>query len=520
MLIGAPASFAMLALLAACSTTDNATSGGLSGGTGTSRGGSDGASGSSTTSGGGMSNPDETGGGGGAGGSSNGAGGGESGAGGSGGTSVATGPACPMGTAMNTSGLVIKRPEIGARKLGTLAAPDVIRIDHDPKTGDIVYMNRGGKFWKVDPQSGASTPIEANYTGGTDHRGMAYGPDGALYTLSHGTNGGVLVRKGTPGSPRTWSNFLTSAPYNPGNTTFDHWFAGVIVSPDNMSVFISSGSRSDHGEVEANEREVPLTSAIFRVPASSNNLMLQADDASLKPYLYADGLRNSFDMAFNADGELFAGDNGPDMDLPDEINWIREGKNYGFPWRFGAEDSPALDPKYNPAGDTRLHTGFFAADMKKWVYDPGMPPKPATPLIDAIVNHGPDLDHMRTSSTANIEDASSNGTTLSGVTGHRSPLGLAFDVKGALCGDYYKAGFVVSYGALLDVLGDPGQDLALMQLTKANSGEYEMNMTVIVAGFTAPVDSVLVDNKLYVVENRFMGTPGQIYEITFPTPAK
>lgn len=69
------------------------------------------------------------------------------------------------------------------------------------------------------------------------------------------------------------------------------------------------------------------------------------------------------------------------------------------------------------------------------------------------------------------------------------------------------------------MLQDAGQDLALMQLTKVN-GEYEMNMTVLVGGFTAPVDSVLVDNKLYVIENRYTGNPGQIYEITFPVPAK
>ena len=114
---------------------------------------------------------------------------------------------------------------------------------------------------------------------------------------------------------------------------------------------------------------------------------------------------------------------------------------------------------------------------------------------------------MRTSRTANVEDASMKGMPIAGITGHRSPLGLGFDVKGALCGDYYKSGFVLSYGALLDVLQDGGQGFALMQLTKVN-GEYEMKTTVIVTGFTAPVDSVLVDNKLYVVENRFMGTPG------------
>ena len=265
--VGGAAFFA----LASCTTADEPSGSNAHGGNGTggenTGGNTDigGASGSPASGSGGMSNSGGSEGGG--------AGVAVGGAGGAGGGAVATSPACAMGAATNTSGLAIKRPEIGARKLGNAAVPDVIRIDRDPKSGDLVYMNRGGKFWKVDPASGMSTPTEAGYTGGTDHRGMAFAPDGTLYTLSHNTNGGVIIRKGAPGATRAWSTLLTSAPYNPGNTTFDHWFAGVIVSPDNMSVYFSSGSRSDHGEVEADEREVPLTSAIFRVPASSNNLV-------------------------------------------------------------------------------------------------------------------------------------------------------------------------------------------------------------------------------------------------------
>src|SRR5258706_2896428 len=149
-------------------------------------------------------------------------------------------------------------------------------------SGAIVYMSREGKFWKVDPTSGMSTPTEAGYTGGGgDHRGMAFAPDGTLYTLSHNGQNGVLIRKGSPGATRTWTTLVNSAGYPAGGTNFDHKFAGLLVSPDNMSVFFSSGSRSDHGEVEAGIREVPLTSAIFKVPASSNNLMLANDDTAL-----------------------------------------------------------------------------------------------------------------------------------------------------------------------------------------------------------------------------------------------
>ena len=75
-------------------------------------------------------------------------------------------------------------------------------------------------------------------------------------------------------------------------------------------------------------------------------------DQGIAPYLFADGTRNTFDMAWNADGELFGGDNGPDIDLPDEVNVLRQGKHYGFPWRFGAEANPVLDPAYTATGDT------------------------------------------------------------------------------------------------------------------------------------------------------------------------
>jgi hypothetical protein len=291
----------------------------------------------------------------------------------------------------------------------------------------------------------------------------------------------------------------------------------LIVSPDNQYLYMSSGSRTDHGEAEAGPREVALTSAIFRLPTSGNNLNLPNDETALKTagYLFADGLRNPFDMGFSADGELFAADNGPDMDLPDEFNWVREGMHYGFPWRFGSEANPVLDPAYTPAGDERLHGGFQAVDDNKYVYDSGFPPPPAM-MIDAIKNNGPDADKFRPGPTATAAtDASDMAMPFHGLTGHRSPLGVTFDNESLLCGDYYKSAFVLSFGAFLDVLGDRGEDLLLLQLTKVGT-EYEMKTTQLVTGFTAPIDSVMVDNKLYVVE---YGEGSSVYEITFPLPA-
>ena len=104
---------------------------------------------------------------------------------------------------------------------------------------------------------------------------------------------------------------------------------------------------------------------------------------------------------------------------------------------------------------------------------------------------------------------------LAGITGHRSPLGIAFDKTGALCGEYYKAGFLFSYGAVVaDALGDAGGDLLLLSLTKAN-GAYTMKAKQIAKGMKFPMDAVLVGNRLFVIGN---GDAAQVFVFVLPTP--
>jgi mono/diheme cytochrome c family protein len=58
--------------------------------------------------------------------------------------------------------------------------------------------------------------------------------------------------------------------------------------------------------------------------------------------VFASGFRNPYDLAFSPSGELFAGDNNPDaLDdtlhylPPEELNYVRQGRHYGFPDAFG-----------------------------------------------------------------------------------------------------------------------------------------------------------------------------------------
>jgi glucose/arabinose dehydrogenase len=286
----------------------------------------------------------------------------------------------------------------------------------------------------------------------------------------------------------------------------------LAVSPDGMYVYFGSGSRTDHGEDHGGIREVPLSSAIFRIPTATATGMIMNTDQSAGTILFADGTRNTFDLAFNDAGDLFGAENGPDMDLPDEINFIEMGKHYGFPFRMGAVDNPVRDQNY-VWSNTCLPPTLQAVTLGTYEYDAGFaaPPQGVT-FTDPVLNHGPDSDKFRVCPDGAPMDGSDTQTPVAGITGHKSPLGLNFDTAGELCGDYNKAGFFVTYGAVEDRFMDGGRDLNLARMTKVGAA-YEMEVTQLVAGFEfAPIDAALVGNKIYTVE--FGG--GSITEITLP----
>ena len=118
-------------------------------------------------------------------------------------------------------------------------------------------------------------------------------------------------------------------------TPFDHKMAGNAVSPDGQFIYVSTNSRTNHGEVAGLGREDDLNILILKIPTNpSSPIDLRNDKAWLRNngYLYAEGIRNGFDMAFDNNGNLFEVENSGQRDDPEEMNWIREGKHYGFPY--------------------------------------------------------------------------------------------------------------------------------------------------------------------------------------------
>lgn len=455
---------------------------------------------------------------------------------GGGGSGSAGGPAlvaCKAGvTALNGSGLTVSAADVGAFKLADKSAG--WKMAYDPIGKVVVAVAGNGTLSSFDPNftlptTAATAPVgtikaydsggyaaENGFTGGDSHRGIVFDSKGTLYVLAvrGGGNVGVSIKKGVlngAGPARTWTVLVsTSQGFAAGGTNFDHSFSGLTISPDDASLFFSSGSRTDHGEMEAGAGEVPLSSAVFKVPTATATDM-KNDMAALAGVLFADGTRNAFDMAFNAAGDLIGVDNGPDMDLPDEINWLQQGKNYGFPFRFGGTNNPVAEAGYSAAGDKRLHPGYQAVDTNKYVFDASLAAPAGAAFVDPIMNMGPDANIARADKAA---DPAPVAAGLPGITGHRSPLGIAFDTAGASCGAYYKQGLVLSYGSVkADALGDEGRDLLLVTLTKAGD-KYTMTSKQIAKGIEAPMDGVLVGNRFFT--SGYGNAP--MYVFVLPTP--
>ena len=397
-----------------------------------------------------------------------------------------------------------------------------IRIAKHPVTGEMYYLGVNGLIYSVDVQAGMSERLYA----WPDHgikvaTGFAIGPDGTFFLVGNPTLDGNnigLIRKGSLiGDERVWTTVAESEPYAE-SAGRDHKFNAIEVSPDGRFLFVNSGSRTDHGEELNKGREYPITSAIFRLPIDAENLLLPNDEEGLTPFLFADGVRNSFDLAFAPNGDLFATENSDTRANPEELNWIRQGHHYGFPWRIGSYDNPQRFADFNPPeSDKLLVEGINMEDT--FYNDPTFPPPPAGVVFtDPVVNLGPDADKFRDPADGLIKDASDEGVSIHSFTPHSSPLGLVFDRELALGQQWRGDGFCLSQNDAnrrkYKPFGDPGEDLLHLDLRKAADGQsYSMRVTRLAQGFDSPVDAVISGSKIYILEYK---NSGRLWEVSLP----
>jgi hypothetical protein len=342
---------------------------------------------------------------------------------------------------------------------------------------------------------------------------------------------GVLQSNGS----REWTTILTTTTYPTSSASGDHGFTGITADPQKEYLYFSGGSRTSFGEVQTSNgtypgmREQAITSKIFRIPIDAANIYLNNDSIWIlnTGYVFAEGTRNAYSMAFNGENHLFAIDNAGERDDPEELNWIQQGRHYGFPWRIGGNANPLSNSAYDASQDPLINPTNGAFLAGQFDADPQFPTPPSGVVFtEPIANYGAAADYYKEEGTGQIKKASESGVPVRTFTAHRSPLGLVIDKDQAIGGAYGGNGFVLSFMPGGDSTGfspispwgsacpfvDPSRELVMLRFSFDSTNlTYGVHTTNVASGFYLPVDAVQVGPSIYVIENN-----GGLWKINFP----
>lgn len=438
---------------------------------------------------------------------------------------------------------VALRPDITVSLLMN-AQLGAVRIAQEPVSGNLLYSTLDGNIFKIIiPAAGApyDTLVYTVLDHGVEYmQGMAFHDSCIYITGNNGTQnpytvGKIMQGKLQPNGLRIWTTVAETQAYEQSGI-FDHRISGTVLNKTGDTIFVSSGARTDHGDIQTHQglfpgvREVPLTSVVLAVPTWYADSIIPNDMALLDAggYAYVRGNRNYFDMAFSPDGNLFALENSGDRDHNEEMNWLRPGKHYGFPWMMGTTYNPQQFPGWDPSTDLLINHNSISWGNGSFYNDSTFPAQPTGVSFELPVkNIGPDADKFRDTLTGSVMDASDLGISISTFTAHRSPLGLVFDTDSIFGNGLTGHGFMLSYTTGGDSAGnapqggmgpmmDPSEDLIDLNLVKDTVGDnYIVSATRIVGGFTSPVDAEKIDTVIYVLENSWSTTP-HIWQINMP----
>lgn len=357
-----------------------------------------------------------------------------------------------------------------------------IRALFQPQTGVLHVLTNTGNLFQIDRAAGTRKLIlslRSNDPTPQVFYGADFAPDGTFYAVrclqppsqsgESTTHTGEVLRVTDTNGDGAVDNVavINHIQYPGGNLRFNHEVTALKVGPDGL-LYIGAGSHTDHGEMDGGKGEVPETSAIFRISATVPNSPFE---------LFADGIRNPFGMAFRADGKLFDADHGPQNDLPEELNYIQQGKHYGFPYRFG-------NNLKNPEPDAPLEP-------------PGMT------FVPPIPNIGPDSLNM---------DGSDSQNPSYTFTPHSAPGGLAF--YNATAGshlfpaEYRGDGFLAMYGNVERSGEVRGFSVLRLTLKEIAPGNFQVSVHTFLTGLRRPTDvAVAPDGALIVLESSAAATP-------------
>jgi glucose/arabinose dehydrogenase len=200
---------------------------------------------------------------------------------------------------------------------GTMDNPTAIVFGPD---GKLYIADISGAIWVAEDanRDGVAEGIAKFADGFSLLVGLAW-HDGELYTASSGKIEALRDSNadGVADQRRLVVGDLPSLVLRP------HSNNGLAFGADGR-LYFGVGSTTE-GQIEEN----PLAASILSV---------KSDGSDLK--VFARGLGNTFDVAFNSAGALFGGDNSPGGeegvdDPPDEFNYLVEGEHYGYPYFYG-----------------------------------------------------------------------------------------------------------------------------------------------------------------------------------------
>lgn len=382
---------------------------------------------------------------------------------------------------------VAKLPELG------------VRLASDGRGQTLFLLCLNGNVWAVDIATGGMRPLvlgdsylRAN-VGRTSRNclGIMLDRQNRLWIVANEkiaarpvrnevTIFRVQLRQGKEGletaepKPKPW--FQVSYPYGLG--VYNHGVNHIATGPDGM-IYVSSGSRTDGNEPGTDpqysqEGETPLTACMWRFDPRKDPPKLET---------YARGLRNAFGFCWNDRGEMFATESGTNAHTPEELDLIREGRHYGFPFKH--------------------------ADWEKKPYRWTPDPPPGQQFELPIPNIGPD-------------GGGSPNKPLYTFDAHSSPVGVAW--LGADFPPPYRGSLLVArFGSLTDGFSRTGFDVLHVTLEPTTKGSYQARSRVFLSQSARPIDlHVAGKGKVYLLEysrqsrNAGFGEdlPGRILELT------
>lgn len=359
--------------------------------------------------------------------------------------------------------------------------------------GHLIVLCRNGDVWKVNPADATKTLWfkEDDYvrpqTGDLSALGITFDQEGRLYVVTNQMDRDstpfanvVTIFRTEPGAAKESSPLKPwlRAAYPWGVSAFTHGAGHIAQGPDGF-LYVNSGSRTNQGEAGdggkySTEGEVPLTSCIWRLDPKSDRPDIE---------IYARGLRNAYGFCWDDKGRMFATDNGPEKDAPEELNIITAGGHYGFPYEFsdlgGAPDQP-----------------------KK-------PDGLATTL--PVKNIGPDA-------------GGSLKKPLSTFDPHSSPAGIIY-LDSRYPKEYQGSFFVVRFGSFKPPKWRTGLDLLCIRLDESDPGQPKATVHTLASPFGRPLDICQTkDGVLYICESlretvieqsNPTAPPGRVLELRF-----